>query len=63
MILLDTTALVALRDLRDELNRRALRELAVVAGVERRARVWTDDRELRTTWRRLDGTRIPLAGA
>jgi predicted nucleic acid-binding protein len=35
--------------------------LAVVAGMERRARVWTYDREFRTTWRRPDGTRIPLA--
>jgi predicted nucleic acid-binding protein len=35
--------------------------LAVVAGIERRARVWTYDREFRTTWRRPDGTRIPLA--
>jgi predicted nucleic acid-binding protein len=37
--------------------------LAVVAGIERRARVWTYDREFRTTWRRPDGTRIPLAVA
>lgn len=37
--------------------------LAVVAGIERRARLWTYDREFRTTWRRLDGTRIPLAVA
>jgi predicted nucleic acid-binding protein len=35
--------------------------VAVVAGIERRARVWTYDREFRTTWRRPDGTRIPLA--
>jgi predicted nucleic acid-binding protein len=35
--------------------------LAVVSGRERRFRVWTYDREFRTTWRRPDGTRIPLA--
>jgi predicted nucleic acid-binding protein len=35
--------------------------LAVVSGLERRSRVWTYDREFRTTWRRPDGTRIPLA--
>jgi predicted nucleic acid-binding protein len=35
--------------------------LAVASGVERRARVWTYDEEFRTTWRREDGTRIPLA--
>jgi predicted nucleic acid-binding protein len=37
--------------------------LAVVAGIERQARVWTYDRKFRTTWRRPDGTRIPLAVA
>jgi hypothetical protein len=37
--------------------------LAVLSSIERRARVWTYDREFRTTWRRLDGTRIPLAAA
>jgi hypothetical protein len=35
--------------------------LAVVSGLERRSRVWTYDREFRTTWRRIDGTRITLA--
>ncbi|HEX9638318.1 MAG TPA: type II toxin-antitoxin system VapC family toxin [Acidobacteriota bacterium] len=35
--------------------------LAVVSGVEVGWRVWTYDREFRTTWRRPDGTRIPLA--
>jgi predicted nucleic acid-binding protein len=35
--------------------------LAVVAGRQRQARVWTYDREFRTTWRRPGGTRIPLA--
>lgn len=35
--------------------------LAVVSGKQRGTRVWTYDREFRTTWRRPDGTRIPLA--
>ena len=35
--------------------------LAVVSGIERRFKVWTYDSEFRTTWRRNDGTRIPLA--
>jgi predicted nucleic acid-binding protein len=35
--------------------------LAVVSALERGARIWTYDREFRTTWRRPDGTRIPLA--
>ena len=35
--------------------------LAVVSGRERGSRVWTYDREFRTTWRRPDGTRVPLA--
>ena len=35
--------------------------LAVVSSRERKAKVWTYDSEFRTTWRRLDGTRIPLA--
>lgn len=35
--------------------------LAVVCGRERRFKVWTYDREFRTTWRRPDGSRIPLA--
>jgi predicted nucleic acid-binding protein len=35
--------------------------LVVVSGREGGSRVWTYDREFRTTWRRLDGTRIPLA--
>lgn len=35
--------------------------LAVVSGKERGFRVWTYDAEFRTTWRRPDGTRIPLA--
>jgi predicted nucleic acid-binding protein len=36
--------------------------LAVVSEREKGARVWTYDREFRTTWRRPGGTRIPLAG-
>lgn len=35
--------------------------LSVLSGRERRARVWTYDSEFRTTWRRLDAGRIPLA--
>ena len=35
--------------------------LAVVSAKERGARVWTYDGEFRTTWRRPDGSRIPLA--
>ena len=35
--------------------------LAVLAGRDRSATVWTYDREFRTTWRRPDGTVIPLA--
>jgi predicted nucleic acid-binding protein len=35
--------------------------LAVVSGIERHLKLWTYDREFRATWRRPDGTRIPLA--
>jgi predicted nucleic acid-binding protein len=35
--------------------------LAVLSGQDRELRVWTYDREFRTTWRRLDRTAIPLA--
>ncbi len=35
--------------------------LAALSGREKRARVWTYDSEFRTTWRRLDGGRVPLA--
>jgi hypothetical protein len=35
--------------------------LAVLSGRDPRLRVWTYDREFRTTWRRPDGTAIPLA--
>ena len=32
----------------------------VVASGRRKCRVWTYDREFTTTWRRLDGSRVPL---
>lgn len=35
--------------------------LAVASGHHKRAKVWTYDREFRTTWRRLNGSAIPLA--
>ena len=35
--------------------------LAVLSGRDPDARVWTYDREFRTTWRRPSGTVIPLA--
>jgi predicted nucleic acid-binding protein len=35
--------------------------LAVISGMEMGWKVWTYDREFRTTWRRPDGSRIPLA--
>jgi predicted nucleic acid-binding protein len=35
--------------------------LAVLSGQEATARVWTYDREFRTTWRRPDGKRIRMA--
>lgn len=35
--------------------------LAVLSGRDRRLRIWTYDREFRTTWRRPNGTAIPLA--
>ena len=35
--------------------------LAVVSEREKDARVWTYDREFRTTWRQPGGARIPLA--
>jgi predicted nucleic acid-binding protein len=35
--------------------------LAVLCGRDLRLRVWTFDREFRTTWRRHDGTAIPMA--
>lgn len=35
--------------------------LAVLSGRDKEAKVWTYDREFRTTWRRPNGTLIPLA--
>lgn len=35
--------------------------LAVLCGRHRHAKVWTYDREFRTTWRKPDGRPIPLA--
>jgi predicted nucleic acid-binding protein len=35
--------------------------LAVLCSEDAAARVWTFDREFRTTWRRRDGSAIPLA--
>jgi len=35
--------------------------LAVLSGRDTNAKVWTYDREFRTTWRRPNGTAIPLA--
>jgi predicted nucleic acid-binding protein len=35
--------------------------LAVLCGTEPRFKVWTYDAEFRTTWRRPDGSRIPMA--
>ena len=35
--------------------------LAVLSGRDARARIWTYDDEFRTTWRRSDGSAIPLA--
>jgi predicted nucleic acid-binding protein len=35
--------------------------IAVLSGRDPRLKVWTYDREFRTTWRRPDGTAIPMA--
>ena len=35
--------------------------LAVLSGYDTRLKVWTYDGEFRTTWRRPDGSAIPLA--
>jgi predicted nucleic acid-binding protein len=35
--------------------------IAVLSGQDRRLKIWTYDREFRTTWRRPDGSAIPLA--
>lgn len=36
--------------------------LAVLSGHDRHLRVWTYDREFTTTWRRPNGSAIPLCG-
>jgi predicted nucleic acid-binding protein len=36
-------------------------QMAVLCSRDRDCRIWTYDREFRTTWRRMDGSRIPLA--
>jgi hypothetical protein len=38
-------------------------QLAILCSRKPDWRVWTYDREFRTTWRRANGSRIPLAGA
>jgi predicted nucleic acid-binding protein len=35
--------------------------LAVLSGLDKTARVWTYDGEFRTTWRRPNGSAIPMA--
>jgi predicted nucleic acid-binding protein len=35
--------------------------LAVLSGRDKELKVWTYDREFRTTWRRPNGTIIPMA--
>lgn len=35
--------------------------IAVLCGRDSRLKVWTYDREFRTTWRRPDGSAIPMA--
>ncbi len=35
--------------------------LAVLSGRDKTVKIWTYDREFRTTWRRPNGTAIPLA--
>lgn len=35
--------------------------IAVLSSYDKRLKVWTYDREFRTTWRRRDGSLIPLA--
>ncbi len=58
---MDTGPLVALCDTRDRLPDWADGCLAVLSGRHLNAKVWTCDREFRTTWRRPDGRAIPLA--
>jgi predicted nucleic acid-binding protein len=36
--------------------------LAMLAGTDRRLRVWTYDTEFQTIWRRPDGSKIPVVG-
>ena len=50
-----------MRDYQDQDPDWADAYLAVVSGRERRFKVWTYDREFKTTWRRPDGSMIPLA--
>jgi hypothetical protein len=38
-----------------------LANLAVQRGCDKHPKIWTYDREFRTTWRRPDGTALPLA--
>jgi predicted nucleic acid-binding protein len=35
--------------------------IVILASRAKRARLWTYDREFRTTWRGLDGRKVPLA--
>ena len=35
--------------------------LAVLSGADKNLKIWTYDREFRTTWRRPNGTAIPMA--
>jgi predicted nucleic acid-binding protein len=35
--------------------------IATLSGRDQRLRVWTYDREFTTTWRRMDGSTLPLA--
>lgn len=35
--------------------------LVVACSIDRRAKVWTYDAEFKTTWRREDGSKVPLA--
>ncbi|MGH9253776.1 MAG: hypothetical protein ACRD3C_04320, partial [Vicinamibacterales bacterium] len=37
------------------------RRIAVLCGRDARLKVWTYDREFRTTWRKPDGRAIPMA--
>ncbi len=35
--------------------------LVIASTIQRRAKIWTYDGEFRTTWRREDGSKVPLA--